>query len=51
MPEMNGLEMISDLARSFHNVKVIAMSSGPGSEEPLNGAKLLGARQTFFKIP
>ena len=49
MPEMDGLEMISELIRNFRNVKVIAMSGGPGSEEPLNVARLLGARQTFQK--
>ena len=49
MPEMDGLEMILELTRNFLNVKVIAMSGGLESEEPLNVAKLLGARQTFQK--
>jgi CheY-like chemotaxis protein len=46
MPEMNGIEMMSDLTRRCFNVKVIAMSSDPGA---LNVAKLLGAQQTFQK--
>jgi len=49
MPEMNGLEMMLELNRSFPNVKVIAMSGGPEREGGLHAAKLLGARQTFQK--
>jgi len=49
MPEMNGLELILELTRSFPNVKVIAMSGGLESEGGPNAAKLLGARQTFQK--
>jgi len=49
MPEMNGLELMLELTRSFLNVKVIAISGGLESEGPLNVAKLLGARQTFQK--
>ncbi|MBU6434381.1 MAG: response regulator [Nitrospirae bacterium] len=49
MPEMDGLELMLELTRNFLNVKVIAMSGGIESEEPLNVAKLLGARQTFRK--
>jgi two-component system response regulator (stage 0 sporulation protein F) len=49
MPEMDGLELMLELTRNFLNVKVIAMSGGLESEEPLNVAKLLGARQTFQK--
>ncbi len=49
MPEMDGLELMLELTRSFLNVKVIAMSGGHESEESLNVAKLLGARQTFQK--
>ena len=49
MPEMNGLEMMLELTRSFLNVKVIAMSGGLEREGGLNAAKLLGARQTFQK--
>jgi len=49
MPEMNGLNLILELTRSFLNVKVIAMSGTPDSEGPLRVAKLLGARQTFHK--
>ena len=49
MPEMNGLELMLELTRSFLNVKVIAISGGLESEGALNVAKLLGARQTFQK--
>ncbi len=49
MPEMDGLELMLELTRSFLNVKVIAMSGGHESGESLNVAKLLGARQTFHK--
>ena len=49
MPEMDGLELMVELTRSFLNVKVIAMSGGLASEGKLNVAKLLGARQTFHK--
>ena len=49
MPEMNGLELMLELTRSFLNVKVIAISGGLESEGGLNVAKLLGARQTFHK--
>lgn len=49
MPEMNGLELIVELTRSFPNVKVIAMSGGLEREGGTNEAKLLGARQTFQK--
>jgi two-component system response regulator (stage 0 sporulation protein F) len=49
MPEMNGLDLILELTRSFLNVKVIAISGGLESEGTLHVAKLLGARQTFQK--
>jgi len=49
MPEMNGLELIVELTRSFPNVKVIAMSGGLKREGGPNAATLLGARQTFQK--
>jgi two-component system response regulator (stage 0 sporulation protein F) len=49
MPEMNGLELMLELNRSFPNVKVIAISGGPEMESGLHAAKLLGARQTFQK--
>ena len=49
MPEMNGLELMLELTRSFLNVKVIAMSGGLEGEGPFNEAKLLGARHTFEK--
>ena len=47
MPEMDGLEMMLELTRSFLNVKVIAMSGE--QRGVLDVAKLLGARQTFEK--
>ena len=49
MPEMNGLDLILELTRSFLNVKVIAISGVLEREGRLNVAKLLGARQTFQK--
>jgi CheY-like chemotaxis protein len=49
MPEMNGLELMVELTRSFLHVKVIAMSGGLEREDGLSAAKLLGARQTFEK--
>lgn len=49
MPEMNGLELLLELTRTFLNVKVIAISGGLESEGTLHVAKLLGARQTFQK--
>ena|SRR5689334_15082080 len=47
MPDMNGLEVILELTRTFMDVKVIAMSGH--SAHHLSKAKLLGARQTFVK--
>ena len=49
MPEMNGLELMLELTRTFINVKVIAISGCPEGEFGLNKATLLGARQTFQK--
>jgi len=50
MPEMNGLELMVELTRSFLNVKVIAMSGVPQRRKGgLRTAKLLGARQMFQK--
>ena len=49
MPEMNGLELMLELTRSFLNVKVIAMTGESESTGTLDKAKLLGARQTFQK--
>jgi len=49
MPEMNGLELMLELTRSFLNVKVIAMTGELESTGTLDKAKLLGARQTFQK--
>ncbi|MDH4302199.1 MAG: response regulator [Nitrospira sp.] len=47
MPEMTGLEVILALTRAFLDVKVIAMSGR--SEDDLQKARLMGARQTFAK--
>ena len=49
MPEMNGLELMLELTRNFINVKVIAISGCVESDNVLNKATLLGARQTFQK--
>ena len=50
MPEMNGLELMVELTRSFLNVKVIAISGVLERRKGgLDAAKLLGARQTFQK--
>jgi two-component system response regulator (stage 0 sporulation protein F) len=49
MPEMDGLELMLELRRSFPHVKVIAMSGGLEGYEGLNVATLMGARQTFHK--
>ena len=47
MPELNGLEVILKLTRTFLDVKVIAMSGRSAYE--LSKATLLGARQTLVK--
>lgn len=49
MPEMDGLELMLELTRSFLNVKVIAITGALDSNGGVNVAKLLGARQTFQK--
>jgi DNA-binding response OmpR family regulator len=49
MPEMDGLDLISELTRSFLSVKVIAMTGGSESGSRLTAAKLLGARSTLQK--
>ena len=49
MPEMDGLDMISELTRRFSNVKVIAMTGGLDSGTRLAAARLLGARLTLQK--
>ena len=49
MPEMNGLDMILELTRAFLNVKVIAISGAPDTENALGAAKLLGVRHTLHK--
>jgi two-component system response regulator (stage 0 sporulation protein F) len=49
VPELNGLEMILELARQFLEAKVIAMSGVGGEPNVLDVAKLLGARRTFHK--
>ena len=49
MLELNGLDMILELTRAFLNVKVIAISGAPDTQNTLDAAKLLGARHTFHK--
>jgi DNA-binding response OmpR family regulator len=49
MPEMDGLDLISELTRSFLGVKLIAMTGGSESGRRLTTAKLLGARSTLQK--
>lgn len=49
MPELNGLEIISEFTREFLGAKVVAISGMGGDESMLNTAKLLGARQTLRK--
>ena len=49
MPEMNGLDLILELTRAFLNVKVIAISGAPDTENALDAAKLLGVRHTLHK--
>ena len=49
MPEMDGLDLIAELTKSFWNVKIIAMTGGPELESRLAMAKLLGARYTLQK--
>ena len=49
MPEMNGLELMLELTRSFLNVKVIVMTGELETTGTLDKAKLLGACQTVQK--
>jgi YesN/AraC family two-component response regulator len=49
MPVMNGLDMILELTRAFLNVKVIAISGAPDTENALDAAKLLGVQHTLYK--
>jgi two-component system response regulator (stage 0 sporulation protein F) len=49
MPEMNGLELMLELTRSFLNVKIITMTGELEGTGTRDKAKLLGARQTFHK--
>ena len=51
MPEMNGLDLILELTRAFLNVnvKVIAISGAPDTQNALDAAKLLGVRHTVHK--
>lgn len=49
MPEMNGLEFISEVTRNFSNVRIIAMTGVPEWDSRLAEAKLLGARETLHK--
>ncbi|HKP01455.1 MAG TPA: response regulator [Nitrospiraceae bacterium] len=49
MPEMNGLELTLALTRQFIHAKVIAISGIGGKHNPLDLAKLLGARHILQK--
>ena len=49
MPEMNGLDLILELTRAFLNVKVIAISGAPDTQNAFDAAKLLGVRHTLYK--
>ncbi len=49
MPELNGLDLILELTRAFINVKVIAISGAPDTQNTLDAAKLLGVRHTLHK--
>lgn len=49
MPELNGLDMMLALTRSFLDAKVIAISGRGGEDNVLDVATLLGARRTLQK--
>jgi DNA-binding response OmpR family regulator len=49
MPVMNGLDFISEVTRTFSNVRIIAMTGVPEWDSRLTEAKLLGARETLHK--
>ena len=49
MPEMNGLELMTELNRSLPHVKVIAISGSHKGGGRLLAAKRLGAHRTFQK--
>jgi DNA-binding NtrC family response regulator len=49
MPEMNGLELMTELKGSVPHIKVIVISGGLKGEGGLLAAKRLGAHQTFQK--
>ena len=49
MPELNGLDMMLELTRSFLDAKVIAISGAGGEDNVLDVATLLGARRTLQK--
>lgn len=51
MPDMDGLEIISEFRRSFPDVRIIAMSGGGslGMTELLSVAKRMGAHRTLMK--
>jgi two-component system response regulator (stage 0 sporulation protein F) len=48
MPEMNGLDVISELTKNAH-VRVIAMTGDADAISRLTTARLLGARQILRK--
>jgi CheY-like chemotaxis protein len=49
MPEMNGLDLILELTKTFLDARVIAMTGEAEGMNTLATAKLLGARQTLQK--
>ena len=49
MPEMNGFDVISELAKSAGHVKVIAMTGDSDAMNRMAMAKLLGAQQILQK--
>jgi CheY-like chemotaxis protein len=51
MPEMNGIEVMTELAREFMGVRVVAVSGGgfEGRVDLLPAARLLGARAVLKK--
>lgn len=49
MPEMNGLDFISEVTRSVPRVRIIAMTGVPAWDSCLAKAKALGAHGTLQK--
>jgi DNA-binding response OmpR family regulator len=49
MPEMDGIEILTELRRNANKVPIIAISGNPSSDLFLHMAKVLGAHRTFAK--